>query len=436
MHASAPVADGLAGDTEHRVEPTRVTTRGASRSRRRAGALVACAGLVLTFIVAGCAGRSPQPAAVATGSRGTGAPLHAQNEPGAATATSPPIDHVLVILLENKGYDRTFGPGSAAPYLSQTLTAEGKLLTNYYGIGHNSLPNYLALVSGQAPNPYTQADCPYFSPWFGVGVVPPVTQAVGVGCVYPRNVPTVAGQFEAKGLRWAGYAEDMGNDPVRDNDTTCAHPPIGPLSTDPTQQATATDQYATRHNPWVYFQAVLDRPSCQANDVPLTHLTGDLADPSTAPAYALIVPNLCNDGHDATCTGTNVAGTHEGGLHAADLWLQQWVPTILQSPTYQAGRTAVVITFDEAEFPSDSSACCGEIPGPDSPVPGINGMGGGRVGAVVLSPCVTPGTTTGVGYNHYSLLHTVEDQFGLPALGMAAGPGAAPFGPDVFDACG
>src|SRR5260370_30400018 len=75
-----------------------------------------------------------------------------------AAAQRPPIRHVFTIVLENKSYAETFGPNSAAPYLSQQLTAQGELLTNYYGIGHNSLPNYIALVSGQAPNVITQID--------------------------------------------------------------------------------------------------------------------------------------------------------------------------------------------------------------------------------------------------------------------------------------
>ena len=58
---------------------------------------------------------------------------------GPATAAPPPIKHVFVIALENKGFDTTFGPNSSAPYLSQTLTSQGQLLTQYYATGHASL---------------------------------------------------------------------------------------------------------------------------------------------------------------------------------------------------------------------------------------------------------------------------------------------------------
>ena len=72
--------------------------------------------------------------------------------------TKIPIKHVFLIVLENKSYDRTFGTGSTL----RTLATQGVLLTNYWGIGHNSLDNYIAMISGQAPNPVTQMDCPVF----------------------------------------------------------------------------------------------------------------------------------------------------------------------------------------------------------------------------------------------------------------------------------
>jgi phosphatidylinositol-3-phosphatase len=96
----------------------------------------------------------------------------------------------------------------------------------------------------------------------------------------------------------------------------------------------------------------------------------------------------------------------------------------------------IVITFDEAST-SDSSACCGEKSGksashPNVTEPGQNGPGGGRVGAIVLSPFVQPGTVSQVDYNHYSLLRSIEDIFGLSHLGDAAMPQVRSFGADVY----
>src|SRR5438093_13075523 len=77
-----------------------------------------------------------------------------------ALATFPaPVGHVFIIVLENKGFNETFGPGSVATYLNATLRPQGQLLTQFYGIGHVSLDNYVAVVSGQAPNLLTQTDC-------------------------------------------------------------------------------------------------------------------------------------------------------------------------------------------------------------------------------------------------------------------------------------
>src|SRR5947199_9795493 len=73
----------------------------------------------------------------------------------AATAKPPPIKHVFVVNLENKNYDETFGPDSPAPYLSQTLAAKGTLLSQYFAIGHVSLDNYIAEISGQGPSKQT-----------------------------------------------------------------------------------------------------------------------------------------------------------------------------------------------------------------------------------------------------------------------------------------
>ena len=157
-------------------------------------------------------------------------------------------------------------------------------------------------------------------------------------------------------------------------------------------------------------------------------LAGDLALASAAPAFSFIVPNLCNDGHDSPC----VTGA-PGGLAQADTFLARWVPKIMATPAYRHGGL-IVITFDEG---SGSASCCGETPGfspdhPNVPDPGKNGPGGGRVGAVLLSPLIRPGTISTAEYNHYSLLRTVEDIFGLPHLGDAAMPAVRSFGPDVF----
>jgi hypothetical protein len=329
--------------------------------------------------------------------------------------TLPSVGHVFVINLENKGYDETWGPASAAPYLSKTLRSQGVLLTGYYGTAHESLPNYVAEISGQGPNPQTQSDCQDYTPFVGTGTVAP-GQAVGDGCVYPASVPNVADQLLAVGKTWKSYNEDMG--------TPCRHPAVGAV--DDTQKARVGDQYAARHNPFVYFASITGSPVCAQRDVDLTALPADLASSSTTANLTFITPNLCNDGHDAPCVDGR-----PGGLVSADEWLKVWVPQITSSPAFQKDGV-LVITFDESDGPqSDSSACCGEGPGPNSPLPGIAGLGGGRVGALVLSRWAGAGTYSTTPYNHYSLLATIEDSFHVSRLGYAST--VDPFGLDVYN---
>jgi hypothetical protein len=346
--------------------------------------------------------------ALALVSCGTGSPSEGQR-PGAAP-NLPPVSHVFVIVLENEGYATTFNSNPPAPYLATTMTGMGALLRKYYGIGHVSLDNYIAMISGQGPNPVTQSDCQIYKQFIGLpghggG------QASGVGCVYPPGVRTLPIQLTENGLSWKGYMEDMGNTPGEP--ANCRHPALG--APDTTQTARATDQYAVRHNPFVYFHSIIDSPTCAANDVPLTGLADDLASIATTANLTYITPNLCHDGHDTGC-----ANGEPGGLVSADAFLQTWVPKILGSPAYRTDGL-LIVTFDESDSPAkDASACCGEGPGPNSPLPGITGLGGGRVGAVLVSRWIKAGSFNDTPYNHYGLLGSIEDLFGVPHLGDAA----------------
>ena len=98
---------------------------------------------------------------------------------------------MFVIVLENENEKTTYDPNGAAPYLANTLTAQGTLLSNYYATAHLSNPNYIAMISGQGPNPVNQGDClGYIDFQPSPAVFGPDGQAVGQGCVYPPNVTT------------------------------------------------------------------------------------------------------------------------------------------------------------------------------------------------------------------------------------------------------
>jgi LPXTG-motif cell wall-anchored protein len=335
----------------------------------------------------------------------------------AGAASLPPIKHVFVIVLENKGFDETFGSDSKAPYLANELPKLGQVLTNFYGTGHASLTNYVAMVSGQAPTKQTQQDC--LASYDDVKPATPSAdgQVVGEGCVYPASVKTIADQLTAKGLTWKGYMQDMG--------TPCRH--AAPGTPDSTIHNTPGDQYAARHNPFVYFHSILDGPDCAKNDVDLSNLQGDLSSAATTANYSFITPNVCEDAHDGPCVDAA-----PGGLQSADGFLKTWVPRIMSSPAYADGGM-LVVTFDEAQL-SDSTACCNEPSGPNVSQPGFgNGPGGGRTGTVIISSAVPKGTLNATPMNHYSMLRGVEDLFGLEHLGYAGQTGLVGID-SVFDA--
>jgi hypothetical protein len=349
----------------------------------------------------------------------------------------PYFKHVFIVVLENEDASSTFGKHSEAPYLAQTLRQRGAFVPNYYGIAHNSLTNYVAMVSGQSANIQTQADCQVYND-VEPGTPASDGQYLGTGCVYPVGTQTIANQLQEFGYRWKGYMEDMNAAAPKGKEFPCRHPAIG--QRDPWQEAEPGDQYATRHNPFVYFHSIIDFRTCRRHDVGFSHLRKDLRRKRSTPNYVFITPNLCHDGHDEPC----VTGA-PGGLKSINRWLRKKMPGILRSPAFK-DRGLLIVTFDEAEATgpeADSSACCNEKPGPnmippETPGALTPGPGGGRVGAVMVSPCIRRGTVSKQRYNHYSLLRSIEKNFHLPYLGYAGQSGLRPFGADILNrpACG
>ncbi len=387
----------------------------------------------------------------------------------ASTKSMQQVRHVFVITLENENYSTTFGAGTKAPYLATTLASQGALVQQYYGTGHVSLDNYISMISGQSPTVDTDNDCLTYQDANIVGFTPD-NQAIGTGCVYPASVQTLPDQLKAAGYTWKGYEEDMGNDPTREA-ATCGHPTLN--TTDLTQIAQGPsaavplgDQYATRHNPFMYFHSIIDSPDCAKNVVNLNQLTNDLKAVSTTANFNLITPNLCNDGHDTNCVNGD-----PGGLTNVNTFLQKWVPLITSSPAFQQDGL-LIINFDESSYALTSATsstdvsfafsgttCCSQQPGPNLAafpqtsslgsvpssllhLPGAEhnvnltmvkqSYGGDQTGAVMISKFIKPGTVTTVPYNHYSMLKSIEDIFGLGYLGYAGQAGLVSFGSDIF----
>src|SRR5579871_386585 len=366
-----------------------------------------------------------------------------------ASLVSGKVKHVWVITLENENYSTTFGANTPSPYLAKTLTSQGALLSGYYGTGHVSLDNYVSMLSGQPGTPQTVSDCTTYTDFKQTNTTYQDQLPVGTGCVYPATVKTLPDQLKAKSLTWKGYMGDMGNDPARES-ATCGHPALNAVDLTQTAEAPSAavplgDQYATRHNPFMYFHSIIDSPDCQTGVVNLNQLEQDLKSEATTPDFVFVTPNLCDDGHDSPC----VNGA-PGGLAGINTFLQKWVPMITASPAYRRDGL-LIIGFDEGgatvtanpaggfiiDFVGQS--CCNEQPGPNlAPFPQSTAIGpytlteqsfgGDRTGAVLLSPFLKPGTVSNTPFNHYSLLKTIEDIFDTDEyLGYAGQPGLVGF---------
>ncbi|GAC1441186.1 MAG: alkaline phosphatase family protein [Mycobacteriales bacterium] len=306
------------------------------------------------------------------------------------------FDHVVVLTEENEAAATTFAAGSPATYL-KSLRSKGVFLPNYYGTGHASLDNYIAMVSGQPPQPATMGDCLGLSLW--TCVQPQGAQAGG------RNL---ADQLDSNHLTWRSYQDGTS--------TPCFHSRYvaGDTSPDAYQgnSTTGAKNYADRHNPFLYFPDVIgDAARCAAHQRPFTDLAGDLRR-DTLPAFSFITPDTCNDGHDNPCSGQKV-----GGLTTADAWLRTHGPALL---TYLAKHNGLlIVNFDEGGAPTspqDAVANAAEY----SCATCVSLGAGGRTGAILVSPRLPQGATVTTSYDHYSLLRTLEDGFGIAEhLGMA-----------------
>jgi phosphatidylinositol-3-phosphatase len=244
-------------------------------------------------------------------------------------------DHVIWIWFENKA---PIVGSPSAPYFT-SIAGQCGLAANYHGVTHPSLPNYLAATGG--------------STFAIVDDDPPSS--------HPITAASIFSQVRASGRQWRSYEESM--------PANCA---LG-----------SSGAYAVKHNPAAYYLGI--RTDCSSWDVPMgTTSSGAFRtalNAGTLPAFSFVTPNMCNDMHDCS-------------VATGDAWLKAWMARILGSAVYGAGRTAVVITFDEGVTTDLTNA----------------------VSTIVVAPSVRRGTRSGTWFNHYSLLRTTEEMLGLPAM--------------------
>jgi hypothetical protein len=363
------------------------------------------------------------------------APPELPEEPGL-----PPVQHVFVIVLADHGFEETYGPSSTAPYMAKTLAEKGELLSNYYAVTTGDLANEIALISGQGPNPATAANCPEYKD-FASPTLSATGQAEGEGCIYPAEAETLPGQLAVAKKSWKAYVEGIGNGQAGEP-TACRRPGIGEADSAPAPRP--GDPYETWRNPFVYFHALVDSPECAERDVGLEQLSVDLKKETRTPSFSYIVPDACHDGGEAECEPGAPTG-----LASAQPFLETTIAEIEASPAYKkSGLIAITSAQARQDLPDpDVSACCGtpeypNLPAPEA-APAVNGPvkesgGGGRVGMLLLSPFVEPGSVNETGYyNHFSFLLSVGELLGVsPPLGYAAEPALAAFDSTVFNRVG
>jgi hypothetical protein len=350
---------------------------------------------------------SSAPAATPAASKPEAEPA-APETPAAPTVATPEagrIKHVFVISLASPGYEAAFGATSQMPYLATTLRPQGELLSGYSLLTTSGLPNAVAAVGGQPPNAATKADCSTYSEFSGAtlsrkGIVS------GTGCVYPVEALTLPDQLATGRFSWRGYVDGM-VDPETGKPDNCVHPD----SEVPDQPAAGT--YAARQNPFVYFHSLLDLGDCATNDMPLTQLPADLRKATSTPNYSYIAPSLCDAGVPGQCP----AGAATGPA-AADAFLAQWVPRITASPAYKEDGL-LIVAFDELDPPEAGAAAPVAESGP-------------KVGALLLSRFVAPGSTDAAAYTPLSLLRTTDELFGLSPLAAAGGTKVKSFAPALL----
>ena len=303
--------------------------------------------------------------------------------PTTPTAPQHKVGHVFEIALSTTSFEAAFGQQSVARYLNTKLRPRGTFLGGYETLARAELPDYLALISGQAPNDDTLTDCLTYAE-FPDKVKPSADGLVpGPGCVYPNTITTLADQVTSAGKTWKAYIGDL--------DRNCVHPNSDALDNAPLPGA--GPDYATRHNPFIYFHSLLDLGGCDNGDGSLAKLKGDLRSSSKTATFSFLAPGACEDAAVATCPDGQPAG-----LAGEDAFLRKWVPAILKSAAYKKDGV-LIVTF----------ALTGAT-APGGPVP---------TGALVLSRYAKAGKIVSATYNPYSVLRSVEDLLGYKLLAHA-----------------
>jgi hypothetical protein len=311
----------------------------------------------------------------------------------------PRYAHIFVLIEENHTTNEIV-PNADAPNLTRFAQTYG-FAVHFYAEQHPSEPNYVAILGGDT---FRIRDDDAF--WCKPGVKDPACPGAQTAGYVDHTVsaPSLAGQLAAHHLSWKGYFEDIPTPGSR----AWRWPSI--------EQPAAGKPfalYAAKHNGFMNFRDVQNDPALAQKIVGFDALGRDLAS-GNAPNYAQVVPNQCDDMHGLS--GPNVPpdcnyNSSSSLVKRGDAVAGRIVAEIMASAMWsRPENSAIVITFDEndAAHPANHPAgCCGSVPGDAS------NPGGGWIPTIVITNHGPRNLADFTGYNHYSLLRTTEDAFGI-----------------------
>jgi len=331
------------------------------------------------------------------------------------------FEHIFYIMMENHATDQIFGNTADAPYINE-LASQYAISSNYFGVTHPSLPNYLAAISGDFQHIWDDCKagptvtCPpeEFGPNSGYTngqellTRAQIIQASNTAHWF--NDTTLVDQLELHGLSWRAYMQSM---PYAGY--TGEYYPFRTVN----GVKVPVKLYAQKHNPYMYFPAIRNNPARLNKVVPFTGFEANLKS-GNVPNFVWISPDQCHDMHgvspsDAAYVGIPgcgypASGLDHGAIQLGDAFLKSTVSEIMASKTWTE-KSAIVIAWDEDDY-SGHAGCC------HSPT-GVNGavLGGSNAPLLVITskhPQHFNDTTTP--YNHYTLLATIQGLWGLGCL--------------------
>ncbi|MEH2455826.1 alkaline phosphatase family protein [Nostoc sp.] len=296
----------------------------------------------------------------------------------------PKYDHIFVIVEENKSYDQIIGNPNA-PIINQLAKTYG-LASNFYGEVHPSEANYVAILSGST---FGIHDDDAFYCFAGSNEQFCQNSRQADYANHTITSKSLIDQLSQKGLTWKGYFEDI---PSPGSKSVIAPSFIRVL-------------YAVKHNGFMNFKKVQDDPNLPSKIVGIDQLTTDL-NSGKVPNYSHIIFNQCHEMHGlAECsqlqkliqTGDTMIGKVVNQITTSKLWAE-------------SGNNAIIITWDEDSNPSNKAkiqGCCGFDRDSNA------NFGGGHIATIVITNHGLRGIVDNTPYNHYSLLRTTEDAFGI-----------------------